>query len=73
MTDDNDENGWTVAPEDRAAAHALLDRWLDECPHEAGAAYESGRSGYLGRLKLCAFAWDDGIALRIERSFSEAL
>lgn len=54
-------------------AHAALERWLDQCRPEALAAFESGRSGYIGRIKICAFAEDDdgGVYLRIERGFSE--
>lgn len=59
--------------EDRRAAHLALDRWLDECEREGGDAFASGRSGYIGRIKLCAFVSDAGISLRIERSLSEEL
>lgn len=58
---------------DRDAAHRALDRWLDECEREAVCVHAVGRSGYMGRIKLCAFVSDDGIAVRIERSFSEDL
>jgi len=57
----------------RGDAHRALDRWLDEAEREAPAAHAAGRSGYLGRIKLCAFVDDAGITLRIERSFSEGL
>ena len=57
----------------RVDAHAALDRWLDECEREATAQWESGHGGYIGRIKLCAFVEDEGIELRAERSFTEAL
>lgn len=66
-------NDFTIGPEDRTLAQQALTRWLDECEREGAAAFESGWSGYIGRVKLCAFVDDNGIALRIERSFSEDL
>lgn len=63
----------TVCGADRAAAHAALDRWLDECTRAASDAHEIGIGGYVGRVKLCAFVDDYGIRVRIERSFSIAL
>lgn len=59
--------------DDRSAAHQALDRWLDECEREGREAFASGRSGYIGRIKLCAFVGDDGMTLRMERSLSEDL
>ena len=59
--------------DDRRAAHWALDRWLDDCEREGGDAFESGRSGYIGRIKLCAFVHDNGVSLRAERSFTEEL
>ena len=57
----------------RHAAHQALDRWLEECERASGDTFDSGRSGYIGRIKLCAFVDDEGTSLRIERSFSDGL
>lgn len=71
--DESDEAAFKLSDNDRAAAHHALDRWLDECEREASDAFESGHAGYIGRIKLCAFESDDGISLRIERSFTRDL
>lgn len=68
---EDDDKGFGVEDAERAAAHSHLDRWLDECAREASKLFATGRSGYIGRIKLCAFVDDNGITLRIERSFSE--
>lgn len=57
----------------RARAHKRLDRWIQQCEHDAADAYEDGRSGYLGRMKLCAFVDDEGVHLRVESSQSEGV
>lgn len=57
----------------RADAHAALDRWLNECEREATAQWASGHGGYIGRIKLCALVEDEGIELRMERSFTEGV
>jgi len=62
-----------VEEEQRREAHMTLDRWLNECEREGEVTFDSGRSGYIGRIKLCAFVDDDGISLRVERAFSEEL
>jgi hypothetical protein len=54
-------------------AHKALGRWIADCEIAGTEAFESGRMGYVGRIKLCAFADDQGITLRIERSLSEEL
>ena len=67
------DDEFKVESSDREAAHQALDRWLDECAAAANDTFAAGRSGYIGRIKLCAFVDDDGVSLRIERSFSEDL
>ena len=67
------DEAFKLDPKDREAAHRAVDRWIAECEHEADHAYEDGRSGYLGRIKLCAFVDDEGLSLRVERSVSEDL
>jgi len=57
----------------RAAAHQALDRWLDVCASEAERLWTDGCAGYFGRIKMCAYVDDDGVALRIDRSFMEDL
>jgi hypothetical protein len=57
----------------RDAAHAALDRWIGDCEREAAHAWSTGRSGYLGRIKLCALVDDEGMSLRLESSLAEDL
>ena len=57
----------------REAVFRAVMRWADECEAEANRAWENGRGGYLGRLKVCAFVDDDSITLRVDRSFTEDL
>jgi hypothetical protein len=71
MTDDNDTG--MIEPAAREAAHRELDRWMTEAEQAARDAWEDSRSGYLGRVKVCAFVGDDGVTLRIERAFSTSL
>lgn len=60
-----------VEARDRQAAHAALERWLEQCGREGATVFASGRSGYVGRIKLVAFVGDGGLTLQIERSFME--
>lgn len=69
MSDDD----FKVSDNDRVAAENALTRWLDECERAASDRWARGVSGYLGRIKLCAFVSDEGITLRVERSISEDL
>jgi hypothetical protein len=68
-----DDGEIEIAEADRAQAHRVLDLWLDECGTQATDDFGSGYSGYIGRIKLCAFVNDDGVWLRIERGFTRDL
>lgn len=70
---DENEEPLVVSTDDRRAAHAALDRFFHACDREGNDAFSVGRSGYIGRIKLCAFVRDEGIALRIEHSFTRDL
>lgn len=55
-------------------ARRALSRWIEAVEHEAEDAWEDGRSGYIGRLKFCAFfTEDEGLTLRVESSTTEDL
>lgn len=74
MSEDKEADAeFGFSPGDRRAAHQALDRWLDEAEREADTEFESGHSGYLGRIKLCAFVDDEGVRMRVERSFTRDL
>lgn len=64
---------FTVDEEVRAKAHEALDRWLSQCALEAARAFEYGRSGYVGCLKLQATLEEDDLALHCEFSYLEEL
>lgn len=64
---------WEVECEHRYAAQAALARWIADCGPNARTAHAAGSAGYIGRIVIHAFASDDGITLRVERSFTEAL
>lgn len=66
-------DGFKFEQTDRLEAHRAVERWLDECERAAGDQWSDGRSGYIGRVKLCSFVDDNGLSIRIERSISEAL
>jgi hypothetical protein len=70
---DADDGPLEVSEEAHERAHTALSRWIADCEIAGTEAVEAGRSGYIGRIKLCAFANDQGITLRIERSISEEL
>jgi hypothetical protein len=70
---DDDDGPLEVSEEAHELAHKALSRWIADCEIVGTEAFESGRMGYVGRLKLCAFADDQGITLRIERSIVEEL
>lgn len=69
----SDDEAFKVEPKDRVAAVTRLDRWMSDCEREAARAYDEGRSGYLGRIKICAFVSDEGITLRVESGLTEDL
>lgn len=69
----SDDEAFKVETKDRVAAVTRLDRWMNDCERAAALAYDEGRSGYLGRIKLCAFVSDEGITLRVESSLTEDL
>lgn len=71
-TPENDD-AIVVSADDRRRAHEALDRWLDDAQRHAASTFETGRSGYIGRMKLWAFVDDNGVSLRIERSMLEDL
>lgn len=74
MTKPSDEvEAFKVETKDRVAAVTRLDRWLTDCERAAVLAYDEGRSGYLGRIKICAFVNDEGITLRVESGTTEEL
>lgn len=60
-------------PRDATRARRALSRWIENCEQEAEEAWDAGRSGYIGRIKFCAFADDNGLTLRLESSISEDL
>lgn len=60
---------FAVTPEQIAAVHALIGQWLLDAEREATHAWEGGRGGYIGTLKLRAYVSDDGLCLHMERSF----
>jgi len=60
-----------VESRDRQAAHERLERWLEQCGREGTVTFASGRSGYVGQIKLTAFVSDGGLTLQVERSFME--
>lgn len=68
-----EREGIELEADGRRDAHAALDRWLDECERYGPMRFNSGCSGYIGRIKLCAFVADSGITLSIERSIQEDL
>jgi len=70
MTDDDD---FVVEQAAREAARQELNRWIADAEQTARYTWEDGRSGYLGRIKICAFVGDGGLTFRIERSFSRGL
>lgn len=52
-------------------ARRALSRFIEDAERAAEEAWDEGRSGYLGRIKFCAFVDDDGVHLRVERAITE--
>jgi len=73
MSDANETNDLKLDADARARAHRALDHWIAVCEEEAVDLHESGQSGYVGRVKFCAFVDDNGVTLRVERSVSREL
>jgi hypothetical protein len=71
MTKTTEDNAFRLDPKARQRTYLRIARWIDDCQREAERAYADGRSGYIGRIKLCAFVDDEGVSLRVESSLSE--
>lgn len=66
MPDDED---FDVTEDKRRNIDFAIGKWLEGCQDEAKLTWAQGHGGYFGSIKICAYAEDEGIVFRIERTF----
>lgn len=62
-----------IHPELRAAAHAAVDRWLDECLRVATAGFQRGQTGDVGKIGFRATSEESGLSVVVERTHEQEL
>lgn len=73
MTTTDEQQPFEFEQTVRDDAHAILDRFLKHSEAVATEQYADGCSGYIGRIKICAFVNDEGLTLRVESSWTRDL